>query len=87
MLKEERKNIDSVSISTPDHMHCLMAVEALKLGKPVYVQKPLCNNLHETRAADRIRAPQGSVDTDGDSGLVDALAAFGRSAGPQRHRR
>ena len=49
MLKEERKNIDSVSISTPDHMHCLMAVEALKLGKPVYVQKPLCNNLHETR--------------------------------------
>jgi predicted dehydrogenase len=49
MLKKERKNIDSVSISTPDHMHCLMAVEAMKLGKPVYVQKPLCNNLHETR--------------------------------------
>ena len=49
MLRNERKHIDSVSISTPDHMHCLMAVEALKQGKPVYVQKPLCNNLRETR--------------------------------------
>jgi predicted dehydrogenase len=49
MLKKEHKQIDSVSISTPDHMHCLMAVEAMKHGKPVYVQKPLCNNLRETR--------------------------------------
>ena len=49
MLKKEHSHIDSVSVSTPDHMHCLMAVEAIKLGKPVYVQKPLCNNLRETR--------------------------------------
>jgi predicted dehydrogenase len=49
MLKKEHKQIDSVSISTPDHMHCLMAVEAMKRGKPVYVQKPLCNNLREIR--------------------------------------
>jgi predicted dehydrogenase len=49
MLKKEHKQIDCVSISTPDHMHCLMAVEAMKHGKPVYVQKPLCNNLRETR--------------------------------------
>jgi hypothetical protein len=49
MLRKEHKHVDSVSISTPDHMHCLMAVEALKRGKPVYVQKPLCNNLRETR--------------------------------------
>jgi predicted dehydrogenase len=49
LLKKERKNIDSVSVSIPDHMHCLVAVEALKRGKPVYVQKPLCNNLHEVR--------------------------------------
>ena len=30
-------------------MHCLIAMEAMKRGKPVYVQKPLCNTLHETR--------------------------------------
>jgi len=49
MLEKERKQIDAVSISTPDHMHCLMAIEAIKRGKPVYVQKPLCNNLREAR--------------------------------------
>ena len=49
LLKKEHKHLDSVSVSIPDHMHCLVAVEALKRGKPVYVQKPLCNNLHEVR--------------------------------------
>jgi predicted dehydrogenase len=49
LLKKEHKNIDSVNVSTPDHMHCLVALEAMKHGKPVYVQKPLCNTLQETR--------------------------------------
>jgi GFO/IDH/MocA oxidoreductase family protein len=38
-----------VTVSTPDHMHCLIAMEAMRRGKPVYVQKPLCNTLRETR--------------------------------------
>ena len=49
LLKKEHKNIDSVNVSIPDHMHCLVALEAMKRGKPVYVQKPLCNTLRETR--------------------------------------
>jgi predicted dehydrogenase len=49
MLHKERKNIDSVNVSTPDHMHAAIALEAMKMGKPVYVQKPLCNTLRETR--------------------------------------
>lgn len=49
LLHKEHRNIDSVNVSTPDHMHCLIALEAMKRGKPVYVQKPLCNTLHETR--------------------------------------
>ncbi len=49
LLKREHKHIDSVNVSIPDHMHGLVAVEALKRGTPVYVQKPLCNNLHEVR--------------------------------------
>jgi predicted dehydrogenase len=42
--------IDVVTVSTPDHMHFPIAVEAIKHGKPVMVQKPLCNNLWEARA-------------------------------------
>ena len=49
MLKKERGSIDSVNVSVPDHMHCAIALEAMKLGKAVYVQKPLCNTLKETR--------------------------------------
>lgn len=49
LLKKEGKNIDSVNVSIPDHMHCSVAMEAMKMGKPVYVQKPLCNTLRETR--------------------------------------
>jgi predicted dehydrogenase len=49
MLQKERGRIDSVNISVPDHMHCLMALEAMKQGKAVYVQKPLCHTLRETR--------------------------------------
>src|SRR5439155_6519853 len=33
MLRREQNNIDSVNVSVPDHMHCLMAVEAMKRGK------------------------------------------------------
>ena len=49
LLKKEQKNIDSVNVSVPDHMHCLIAMEAMKHGKAVYVQKPLCNTIAETR--------------------------------------
>ena len=49
LLEKEHTRIDSVNVSVPDHMHCLVAMEAMKRGKPVYVQKPLCNTLRETR--------------------------------------
>jgi predicted dehydrogenase len=49
MFARERGNIDSVSVTVPDHMHFPIAMEAMKLRKSVYVQKPLCNTLREVR--------------------------------------
>jgi predicted dehydrogenase len=41
------KSIDAVCISTPDHWHALMTVEACKAGKDVYVEKPACVHIDE----------------------------------------
>jgi predicted dehydrogenase len=40
-------SIDFVCISTPDHWHPYMTVEACKAGKDVYVEKPVCLSIEE----------------------------------------
>jgi predicted dehydrogenase len=41
------KSIDVVNISTPDHWHAYMTVEACKAGKDVYVEKPISVTIEE----------------------------------------
>jgi predicted dehydrogenase len=49
MLDKEAKRIDSVNVSTPDHMHAPIGMSAMQLGKHVYGQKPLAHDLLEVR--------------------------------------
>ena len=49
LLDREANHLDSVNVSTPDHMHAPIAVSAMQLGKHVYGQKPLAHDLYEVR--------------------------------------
>jgi myo-inositol 2-dehydrogenase/D-chiro-inositol 1-dehydrogenase len=43
----ERRDIDAVVISTPDHQHAELALEAVLAGKDVYLQKPFTMTIAE----------------------------------------
>ncbi|MBK8003149.1 MAG: Gfo/Idh/MocA family oxidoreductase [Gemmatimonadetes bacterium] len=60
MLEKEARNIDAVTVSTPDHSHAPAAMLALKAGKHVYCQKPLARTLGEVKAlmAEAARRPK-----------------------------
>ena len=52
----ESKNVDVVSIATPNHWHALMAIWAIQAGKDVYVEKPISHNVWEGRKVVKRRA-------------------------------
>jgi predicted dehydrogenase len=45
----ENKDIDAVSIATPNHSHAVQTIWACQAGKDVYVEKPCTHNMFESR--------------------------------------
>ena len=48
-MLDREKDIDAVTISTPDHTHGVLAMAAMERDIHVYVQKPLTHNIKEAR--------------------------------------
>lgn len=55
-------SFDAVVVSTPDHMHAAIAMEAMRQGKHVYCQKPLSHTVWEARQM-RLQAVKSKVRT------------------------
>ena len=55
------KDVDAVVISTPDHWHCLITIEAAEAGKDIYLQKPTSLTIAEGRALSTVVQRTGRI--------------------------
>ena len=67
-MLEERKDIDAVIVSTPDHHHAPASVMAMRMGKHVYCQKPLTHSIYESRRMREVAREMNVVTQMGNQG-------------------
>ena len=67
-MLEDLPEIDAVTVSTPDHTHAPAAYMAMKMGKHVYVQKPLTHTVAEARLLANVAKETGVITQMGNQG-------------------
>jgi len=60
-LLDKEKNLNSVNVSTPDHMHAPITMSAMQRGLNVYTQKPLTQTIYEARQLTKVAAEKKLV--------------------------
>lgn len=73
IMLDKEKDIDAVTISTPDHVHGPAASFAMQRGKHVYVQKPMTHNIREARMLTQMAREQKVVTQMGNQGGSNPL--------------
>jgi predicted dehydrogenase len=68
MFEKMSDQIDAVVITVPDHMHYPIGMEAIRRGKHVYIEKPLCRCITEVRALQAAAKTAGVVTQMGNQG-------------------
>jgi hypothetical protein len=68
MLDEMGSGIDALNVSTPDHMHAIVASLMMRHGKHVYCQKPLTQTIYEARYLRDLAHSTGVVTQMGNQG-------------------
>jgi predicted dehydrogenase len=71
MLDEMGKDIDAVTVSTPDHHHAHAASRAMLMGKNAFCQKPLTHSIYEARRLGDIARQMKVATQMGNQGTAD----------------
>jgi predicted dehydrogenase len=66
----DKEDIDAVLVATPDHSHAVVSLAAIRQGKHLYCEKPLCRTVHETRVV---------TEAARQAGVATQLGNFGHS--------
>ena len=56
---EKERDLDGVVVGTTDHWHALISIAAMRKGKHVYCQKPMCRSVHEARRMAEVASETG----------------------------
>ena len=67
----ENKDVDVVTIATPDHWHAKQTVDALNAGKDVYCEKPMTRTIEEAQAVVDVWKKTGRVMSVGVQSMAD----------------
>lgn len=65
---EKEKGLDAILCATPDHLHACVCVNAMRLGKHVYCEKPLTHSVWEARLMARVAQETGVATQMGNHG-------------------
>jgi predicted dehydrogenase len=71
MLDEMGKDIDAVTVSTPDHNHGVAAIRAMKMGKHCFCQKPLVQTVKEARIVRQLAKEKNLATQMGNQGSAE----------------
>ncbi len=70
MFDKHGENIDLATISSPDHVHGVQTLDAMRLGIACYTQKPLTRTIYEARLLAQVAAETGVATQMGNQGTA-----------------